>query len=151
MKRLNIQTGASLIETIIALFVLAIGVLGVLSMQVKSIQYNKNSHLYSQATFLANDIYEGMLVTPDDANNYVILYDDPTPSKPNCITSTCTPSALVSWNLNNWRNNVESLLPGGRSEIESVDGQYVIRIEFELGYEDDGTPQTYEYTMVADI
>ncbi len=156
MKKLNIreklQKGSSLIETVVALFVLAIGVLGVMSMQVKSIQFNKNSHLYSQASFLANDIYEGMLLTPDLANTYVIHYDDATPSKPSCGNgNNCSASQIVDWNLSNWRNNVTSLLPGGRSEIDQVAGQLVIRIEFEMGYEEDGTPQTLEYLMMADI
>lgn len=147
------QKGSSLIETVVALFVLAIGVLGVLSMQIKSVQFSKNSHLYSQASFLANDIYEGMLITPEKATTYAIGYDDATPSKPNCVGTgaNCTDDQIVSWNLHNWRKNIENLLPGGRGEIEVLADQLVIRVEFEMGYEDNGTPATEEFTIIADI
>lgn len=152
MKTSRLELGSSLIETLVALFVLAIGVLGVMSMQIKSIQFNKSSYLYSQASFLANDIYEGMLLTPEIADTYVIHYSDATPSKPSCgVGNDCSASQVVDWNLHNWRNNVSSLLPGGRSEIDLLGDQFVIRIEFEMGYEEDGTPQTIEYVMMADI
>lgn len=152
MNTCKANRGSSLIETVVALFVLAIGVLGVLSMQVKSVQFNKNSHLFSQASFLANDIYEGMLVTPDIAETYVINYDDNTPAKPSCSAgSDCTADQIADWNLHNWRTNVENLLPGGRGEINLIAGQMVIRVEFEMGYDDDGLPQSQEYIMVTDI
>lgn len=152
MKIVSNQKGSSLIETIIALFVLAVGVLGVMSMQVKSIQFNKNSHLFSQASYLANDIYEGMLTTPSLAGTYTINYGDTTPAKPVCgVGNDCSAEKIVEWNLHNWRNNISSLLPGGRGEIGSVNDQIVIRIEFEMGYEEDGTPLTTEYVMVTDI
>lgn len=153
MNTINKQIGSSMIETLVALFVLAIGVLGVMSMQVKSVQFNKNSHLYSQASFLANDIYEGMLVTPDLADTYLINYGDSTPAKPACGSAgaDCSADQIVNWNLFNWRNNIASLLPGGRGEINEVNNQLVIRVEFEMGYEEDGTPKTLEYVLVTDI
>ena len=52
------QHGSSLLETMVSLFVLAIGLLGTLAMQTKSIQHNQNSYSYSQTIVLATDLSE---------------------------------------------------------------------------------------------
>ena len=54
----NLQRGSSLLEVMIALFVLAIGLLGTLAMQATSVKYNQNSYAFSQAINLANDVVE---------------------------------------------------------------------------------------------
>ncbi|WP_075186601.1 type IV pilus modification protein PilV [Teredinibacter haidensis] len=147
------NNGSSLIETLVALIVLGAGLLVVLSMQVKSVSYLKDASLHSQASFLASDIYEGMLTTPSAINAYFIKYADPAPAKPDCIqvSSDCKPIDMASWNVHNWRSNVASLLPGGRGEISSESGQIVIRIEFETGSNVDGSRQTQEYTLITDV
>jgi len=148
------QKGASLIETMVALIVLGTGLLVVLSMQVKSVSFLKNASLYSQASFLASDIYEGMLTTPSAINSYYINYADNTPSKPTCNTTAtnCSPEQMASWNLHNWRSNVASLLPGGRGEISAMGEQIVIRVEFEVGTNaDTGERETQEYQLITDV
>lgn len=147
------QQGSSLIETLVALIVLGVGLLVVLSMQVKSVAFLKNASLYSQAAYLATDIYEGMLTTPSAVNSYYINYNDSTPSRPNCITAgaNCSPEQLAQWNLHNWRGNVENLLPGGRGKIERSGDQIVISIEFEVGSNEDGSRNTETYQLVTDV
>jgi len=54
----NAQTGSSLIEVLISLTVLAFGILGVLGMQAKSVQFNQSAGVYSHAVHLAGDIAE---------------------------------------------------------------------------------------------
>ena len=75
----KIQSGSSLIEVVVALFVLAIGMLGVLSMQVKSMQFNQSAYYYSQAVYLANEILENMRSSPSNANTYVIDLEEESP------------------------------------------------------------------------
>jgi len=146
------QKGSSLIETIIALFVMAIGVLGVLSMQIKSVQFNNNAHLYTQASLLASDIYEAMQSTPELADTYIMYYEDEAPSATDCgSAATCSSAEIVDWNKAKWRGNVENLLPSGKSEISRVSDQLVIRIEYAMGFDDDGTPQTQEFMLITDI
>lgn len=64
------QHGSSLLETMISLFVLAIGLLGTLAMQNKSIQHNQNSYAYSQAIVLATDLNERLRISADPAATY---------------------------------------------------------------------------------
>ncbi|ABD81821.1 type IV pilus modification protein PilV [Saccharophagus degradans] len=147
VKCVKSQNGSSLIEVMVALFVLAIGMLGVLAMQTRAIQMNQNSAQYSQATTLAADIYEAMLTSPSSPGSYTINFDDAIPAAPACTASTseCSPSQIAAWNKHHWLTNVQNLLPGGEGQIEaSGDKEYVISIRFVTGYDKDTDEPVYE-------
>lgn len=93
------QSGSSLLETMVSLFVLAIGLLGTLAMQTKSIQHNQNSYAYSQAIVLANDLSERLKTSAD---------------KESTITS--------------WKSDVTNKLPGGTAEIKNKEGNANVKI-----------------------
>ena len=147
MNTYSVQKGSSLIEVMIALFVMAIGLLGVLSLQANSIQVTKTASYYSQATILAHDMAESMLLTQgaaeadetfDEVGLYYLGYDDATPSDPGCILSACTPEQLVQWSLYKWRTNIQNALPGGEAEIApdaETDSGAIISIRFHVGYD----------------
>jgi type IV pilus assembly protein PilV len=59
--------GFTLIETLIALVVLCIGLLGVAAMQLSSLRSNHGSAMRSQATYLAYDIIDRMRANRDAA------------------------------------------------------------------------------------
>ena len=52
--------GVTLIEVLVALFVLAIGLLGVVSLQAETLKLSQQSFSSTQALFLANDMAERM-------------------------------------------------------------------------------------------
>ncbi|HSC75751.1 MAG TPA: type IV pilus modification protein PilV, partial [Pseudomonadales bacterium] len=54
------QRGVAILEVIIAFFVLAIGLLGLAALQVKSVQFNQGSYQRSQATVAAYDMMDRM-------------------------------------------------------------------------------------------
>ncbi|RZA01324.1 MAG: type IV pilus modification protein PilV [Moraxellaceae bacterium] len=97
------QNGSSLIETMVSLFVLAIGLLGTLAMQTKSIQHNQNSYSYSQAIVLATDLNERLK----------------TASNPDTV--------VTDWN----DNFVKEYLPNGKSElVRQAAGVQIITLKF---------------------
>ena len=54
------MAGASLIEVMIAFFVLGVGLLGVIALQAESLKLNQQSYASTQALLLANDMAERM-------------------------------------------------------------------------------------------
>jgi type IV pilus assembly protein PilV len=58
MKKINYQHGATLIEILISVVILALGLLGLAGLQVNSLQYQKTSSSRSEATQAAYDIGE---------------------------------------------------------------------------------------------
>ncbi len=61
------QKGISLIEVLVALVVLAFGVLGIAGLQGYSMKYNYSAYLRSQASYLASDIMDVMRLKKADA------------------------------------------------------------------------------------
>lgn len=143
MKNKRYQRGASLIEVMVALLILAVGLLGVLAMQARAVQLNQNAYLYSQAAILANDIMEAMRTSRSSASDYLVSYDAAVTSAGDCTTVgvDCSPSQIARWNLSEWKTNVASLLPGGEGAIElisssSVISEYEIRVRFHIGFDE---------------
>jgi type IV pilus assembly protein PilV len=112
------QQGSSLIEVMVALFVLAIGLLGVLAMQSKSMQFNQSAHTYSQAVYLANDMAERIRTNVTSAASYT--GNAPGNAPKDCAASECTSAELAAWDLFRWNQNVAKYLPAGEGSIAEV-------------------------------
>lgn len=115
------QSGSSLIEVMVSLFVLAIGLMGILAMQVKSVQFNKSADSYTRAMTLANDIAERIRINPKNVTAYA---STALPEQPptNCVTNSmsaaaCTAAELVNWDLYNWSESLKQSLPAGAGSI----------------------------------
>lgn len=130
------QQGSSLVEVMIALFVLAIGILGVLAMQTTSMKYNQSAYSYSQAVYLANDMAERIRSNFQVASTYAtVAIPTDAAGIDKCKTSACNAADLVAWDLLNWNTAIQNRLPMGKGAITSVtnsDREYLlIKIEFD--------------------
>lgn len=117
------QNGSSLVEVMVALFVLAIGLLGVLAMQSKSMQYNQSAHIYAQSIYLANDLAERVRANPQLAASYVATIPATEPAdcvKKDFMEVGCSDDAISKWDLFKWNERVEKVLPAGKAEITKV-------------------------------
>jgi len=68
----SVQGGIGLVEVMIAVLILAIGLLGLASMQTNGIRMNNGSMSRSQAVFLANDIVERARANRERRVDYVL-------------------------------------------------------------------------------
>lgn len=156
-RSMRSEEGSSLIEVVVALFVLAVGMLGVLSMQVKSMQFNQSAYYYSQAVYLANEILESMRSNRSVANTYLIELDENTPTaSKDCSGAgvTCTPAELRTYNVSQWRQNIASTLSSGKSSIQRSGDFYAITVQFDDSRSEmdgDGSPVLSEYVLVTEI
>lgn len=132
------QRGFNLIEVMVALFILAIGLLGMAGLQTKALEYNHNAYLRTQATNLAYDMIDRMRANRKIAIGstpyYEIDFDSAATSAQACDVS-CTPVQLATHDLNVWRGAIASMLPGGLGEIAIGEsgGAYiaVVRVRFD--------------------
>lgn len=139
--------GFSLIEVLIALLVLAVGLLGVLALQAASLQHNQSAYLESQAAFLANDILDRMRANKDNAPIYKTDLDSTVSATKDCASGACTPSQLVSWDLSQWKQLVADTLPAGRGAVDvtldAVNGDnFAITVEYDIR-DEGGTPRSF--------
>jgi type IV pilus assembly protein PilV len=107
----------------VALLILAVGLLGFAGMQTRGMQMARKSYSHSQAVFLADDLVERMRAnaTAVTAGNYRLTKTGAAPATAATCSSAspCSPAALASKDLNSWANLALAVLPGAQFEVQS--------------------------------
>jgi type IV pilus assembly protein PilV len=119
--KFNSQRGTTLVETLVALLVLSIGLLGVAALQVNALQTNQGAHIRSQASVLAYDLADRMR-----ANRAVALAGGYS------VTYGVTPGGtnLNELDLQDWKAALTNTLPDGDGELVLVGNIAVIRVRW---------------------
>ncbi len=126
MHRLNIfypapaqrQRGISLIESLVAIVVMALGIMGILGVQMRTLSDTSTSVRRAQAVRLIEDLGERMKTNPSalaNLNTYVSNFAA-TPSVGSCA-SGCSPTLLAAYDLAVWKRTVRENLPLGKASI----------------------------------
>ena len=118
--------GASLLEVLVTIVIMAVGLLGLAKLQVSNLRNNQNVLYRTEATFLANDILDSMRVLNsvaphDKAAHYLVATGSGT---------AAGPSAVALADVSAWKVRIAQALPDGDGSI-SVNGRIAtIRIEW---------------------
>jgi type IV pilus assembly protein PilV len=142
------HTGFTLIEVLIAMLLLAVGLLGLAALQTSTLRSNLGAYNHGQATQLLYDMADRMRAnnckpntsaTPSftcgypayasAANAYITsnsnTYAQSKTINTACTTNTnptsCTPTVLAGNDLIEWNNTIVATLPMGRGIISSTD------------------------------
>ncbi len=120
--RQNRTDGFTLVEVMIAMFILGVGLLGSAMVQINNTRQVHNSLMRSQSSLLVVEIVERMNINYDEAvgGSYDIAIDDAIPTvSEDCglTTSVCSSSDLATYDLNQWLNRVASVLPEGKASL----------------------------------
>ena len=117
----RIQRGTTLVETLVALLVLSIGLLGVAALQVNALQTNLSSHVRSQASVLAYDIADRMRANRAIAlsGGYNIAYG-----------ATVTGTNINQIDLQSWKAALTNTLPTGDGAVSLVGNIALIRVRW---------------------
>jgi prepilin-type N-terminal cleavage/methylation domain-containing protein len=77
------RRGFTLIEVLVAMLVLAVGLMGLLSMRLATVKHGANSHARALASLHAADIFERMRANPVRAagGSYTLAIDDAPPRR----------------------------------------------------------------------
>lgn len=103
--------GFTLVEVLVALLVLAIGLLGMATLMMTSLQSSQNAYLRSQVSVLAQDLVERMRTNRAQAitsDNYELTTSAPATTKPNCSAAGCSPIEQAQLDLHDWRAALEA-------------------------------------------
>lgn len=127
-------TGFTLIEVLVAVIVLAIGLLGLAGLQATSLRNNQSAYNRSQATQLASDMADKLRTNVAGLNSYTSITPvSSATAKANCLTTTgCTPDDLAENDLYEWNLAVTNTLPSGNGSLtRTFAGEYRINITWD--------------------
>lgn len=113
MKQINIR-GFSLLEVLITILLISIGLLGMVAMQGRAIQYTQDSIERTNAAVLANELLEIVRSAPsgllDDPEDSPFLFNSlPASINDGCLTIDA--DDLIETQVGCWAARVRTLLP----------------------------------------
>lgn len=114
------QRGISLIESLIAIVVTALGILGILGVQMRTLTDTSTTVRRAQAIRLIEDLGERMKVNPNalaSINAYVTKFEDGPPTSLGTCPTACTRTDMVAYDLAEWKTSVSNTLPLGKASI----------------------------------
>jgi len=114
------QRGFSMIEVLVTLVIIAIALLGAAGMQLYAMRINQGGEFRTQAIFLASDIVERMEANKQEAINGSYVQGNTTDAgtlSTACSAAVCNAASLAAYDLNQWGNTIEALLPQASWQI----------------------------------
>jgi type IV pilus assembly protein PilV len=143
------QRGASMIEVLIALLLVAVTMLGLLGLQLRSMGLQKDSFERRNAALLASSFAERVTANfaGFEAGNYsgTLLPDGTVPTLADCATAGCTAANIASRDFAAFARQVRMQLPGGAAAVATGAGNTGVLIT--VGWRD---PQRATDTTSAD-
>ena len=146
------DSGFSLIELTVATAIYSMGLGSISLMMMLAVQGTTDAGHDAVATSQAASLAELILMNPAAIGHYI---EEVGGAAPDCGGgSVCTPEEMAAWHLQAWRDDIESLLPGGSglvcldSSPEDGDpadpacdgaGGPVIKVLWDIRESDDGT------------
>lgn len=115
---MNQIRGFTLIEVLVAMLVLAIGLLGLAGLQMKSLNSTQETYFQTQADLLINDLITR--IRANKTGNY--LQTDTAISSfvtvpKSCLGASCTVAEMKDWDYYQWSQDANRVLSGKQAVI----------------------------------
>jgi type IV pilus assembly protein PilV len=139
-----------MVEVLVALVVLAIGLLGIAALYLNSLQSGRTAIYRTQAVTLAADIADRIRMNRTAQAAYDSPFADAEAPVGACATTGgCTDIQLASTDLFNWKATIAQRLPDGEGQVVVVapvaagePANYVVTVQWvEVG---EATPVTFQ-------
>ena len=114
------QQGITLLETLVAIVIMALGILSVLGLQMRTLTNTQTSLYRAQAIRLIEDLNERLASNPNaliNISTYASSWNNKPTATKDCSTSTCTHSELASYDIAQWKTLVANTLPLGDASV----------------------------------
>lgn len=146
------QGGATLIEILIAVVILAIGLLGYAQLQSRALQINNQAFYQSRAAVMASSLFDRLRANRDQAlnsNDYLFNYNgqDNLPSQPSCDLQDCGAGQIAQRDLALWLEELKDELPGVTARLERNGPRYKLSMDWP-GQGSQGQPEVVFVTRL---
>ncbi len=134
------QQGVSLIESMIALIVISVGLLGIAALQLTAMGQNSSALNHSQAVWISYNISDRIRANNNQVNplnSQFLQYsgiDTNQDYNQECLTQACTAQQMMTADATDWVTMM-SALPGGRGRITPTANGLLVTVM----WDDEGT------------
>ncbi|MGC3985140.1 MAG: type IV pilus modification protein PilV [Pseudorhodoferax sp.] len=131
------QRGVTLLESMIAIVLVALGVLGILGMQLRTLSDTQTTVRRAQAIRLIEDLGERIKANPTSLTaavlaNYTVGWGAVSGTPPDCA-SGCGPGDTALADIAQWKANVAATLPLGQATVFVVANGTATNVRPQLG------------------
>ena len=139
MSNITKQSGVTLIESMIALLVISVGLLGIAGLQIHALKQNSSAYWHTQAVLAAYNMADRIR-----ANKIAIAsYDGADTSSAadqDCISTACSTEEIRNADVADWKALI-AVLPSGKGIVRSPDDD---QLDIVVMWDDEGTGATGE-------
>lgn len=107
------QSGFTLLEILVSVFVLSIGLLGLASLQVTALRNDQSAFMRTQATILAYDLADRMRANKNAVTSGFYNPANAATTAACTTTAGCTIQEMAQTDLQQWLDNISAYLPAG--------------------------------------
>jgi type IV pilus assembly protein PilV len=112
------ESGFTMVEVLVALVVLAIGLLGIAALYLNSLQAGRTAIYRTQAVNLVADLADRIRVNRTATAAYGNAFGATPAEVPACFTlAGCLPADLAASDLSRWTAALAQLLPNGQGQV----------------------------------
>ena len=130
------QQGLTLIETLAALVVLSVGLLGIAMLQTHGIEAGRTAHFRNQAVNLTADMAERIRSNPLGLEGYSGAGTDHGCSAVTGDSLDCTPEQMAAHDVFLWDRVVRASLPNGDWQIQVDSGSSPASYRLAISWEE---------------
>jgi type IV pilus assembly protein PilV len=148
--RPRLAAGFTLVESLVAMVVLSVGMLGIAAMYVEGLRAGRTSVYRQAAVELASDLADRIRANPTAGAAYAGAA-----GLNGCVNGAgdCTPAQLAADDLSWWQSNVDVLLPAGDSDVDVavVAGAGVNNYTITLTWSEPGADEPSRYALAVQL
>jgi type IV pilus assembly protein PilV len=135
--RIKNQLGVSLVESMIALLIISVGLLGIAALQITAMKLNSSAMHHSQAVWIAYNISDRIRANPSRFVNYTGI-DTSQDYEQDCSASACNTAEMIVADAADWKLMVQNL-PDGRGRVTTPNTG---ELRIDVMWDDEGTGAT---------
>jgi type IV pilus assembly protein PilV len=121
--------GVTLIEVLVAVLIVGIGVLGIVELQLLSMQTNAGALYRTEANQFIYDIIDRARANPAGDYTLTLASDGPV-GAPDCAAAACDTDDMADYDVSTWLQRVGTL-PRGDGAIAIDDGIVTVTVEWD--------------------
>ena len=109
-------SGFSLVELLVTMIIVSVGVLGVASLQIRSLQQNREAFFRAEASYLANGMMDRIRANRQAVYNLTIAQATPIAAT-SCVLLNCNSAQMAIYDIAQWQCSIRSVNAAGATYL----------------------------------